>query len=372
MLESLLRIIALTRKELLAVLKDNRARNSLLLPPILQCLLFGYAATYDLNHVPYAVLDQDRGEAAQALLAKLDGTGIFERTANLQRQSDIRSWIDDRRVLLVLQIPSDFSRRLQSGRGANVQVIADGRNSNTAGTALAYVQEAVEGFNSDWRADHGLPSPPITIEARAWYNPNLMTRWNMIPGLIGTLTMIQTLMLAAMSVAREREQGTFDQLLVTPFRPGEIMAGKALPSMLVGIVQATGVLLVAQLWFRIPFQGSFLTLYAGLVLFVLAAVGIGLVVSALTHTMQQAMLFSFVLIMPFALLSGLTTPLRNMPLSLQYFTFINPLRYAIDIAQRVYLEGAGIGILLPDLWPLVAISAVTLTAASYLFKHRLQ
>ena len=372
MLESLLRILALTRKELLAVLKDTRARNSLLLPPILQCLLFGYAATYDLNNVPYAVLDQDRGATSQALLAKLDGTGIFERIANLRRQGDIRAYIDDRRALLVVQVPSDFSRRLQSGQGATVQVIADGRNSNTAGTALGYVRSAIAGFNADWRADHGLPGPPVTIEARAWYNPNLMTRWNMIPGLIGTLTMIQTLMLAAMSVAREREQGTFDQLLVTPFRPAEIMAGKALPSMLVGIVQATGVLLVAQLWFRIPFQGSFLTLYAGLALFVLAAVGIGLVVSALTYTMQQAMLFSFVLIMPFALLSGLTTPLRNMPVSLQYFTSINPLRYAIDIAQRVYLEGAGIDILLPDLWPLAAIAAVTLTAASWMFKHRLQ
>jgi ABC-2 type transport system permease protein len=372
MLASLLRIIALTRKELLAVLKDPRARNSLLLPPILQCLLFGYAATYDLNHVPYAVLDQDRGEASQALLAKLDGTGIFERVANLQRQSDIRAYIDDRRALLVVQIPSDFSRRLRSDDSAVVQVIADGRNSNTAGTALDYVQSAVDGFNSEWRADHGLAGPAVTIEARAWFNPNLMTRWNMIPGLIGTLTMIQTLMLAAMSVAREREQGTFDQLLVTPFRPAEIMAGKALPSMLVGIVQATGVLLVAQLWFRIPFQGSFLTLYAGLALFVLAAVGIGLVVSALTYTMQQAMLFSFVLIMPFALLSGLTTPISNMPLSLQYFTFVNPLRYAIDIAQRVYLEGAGAGVLMPDLWPLAVIAAVTLAAASWLFRHRLQ
>src|SRR5579872_449342 len=164
MLESLLRIVALTRKELLAVLKDRRARNSLLLPPILQCLLFGYAATYDLNHVPYAVLDQDHGEASQALLAKLDGTGIFERAANLDRQSDVRSYIDDRRVLLVVQIPSDFSRRLQSGRGADIQVIADGRNSNTAGTALAYVQSAIEGFNAEWRADHGLASPPVTIE----------------------------------------------------------------------------------------------------------------------------------------------------------------------------------------------------------------
>ncbi|HVS77013.1 MAG TPA: ABC transporter permease [Steroidobacteraceae bacterium] len=372
MLESLRRIIALTRKELLAVLKDPRARNALLLPPILQSLLFGYAATYDLNHIPYAVLDRSHSTVSQSLLSRFDGTGIFERIANLGTQRQVEEYIDDRRALLAIEIPSDFARRLEAGNAADLQIIADGRNSNTAGTALSYAQAVVDGFNSDWRADHGQPGPRATVQTRSWYNPNLMTRWNMIPGLIGTLTMIQTLMLAAMSVAREREQGTFDQLLVTPFRPAEIMAGKALPSMLVGIIQATGVLLVAQLWFRIPFQGSFLTLYAGLALFVLAAVGIGLVVSALCHTMQQAMLFSFVLIMPFALLSGLTTPISDMPLSLQYFTFINPLRYAIDIAQRVYLEGAGAGVLRPDLWPLAAMAAVTLAAASWLFKHRLQ
>ena len=372
MLESLLRILALTRKELLAVLKDRRARNALLLPPILQCLLFGYAASYDLNHVPYAVLDRSHSVEAQDLLARLDGTGIFERVANLSTQAQLRDYINDRRALLAVEIPDDFARRLQAGGASDVQFIADGRNSNTAGTALGYAQAAVDGFNADWRTDHGQPGPPVTVEERAWYNPDLLTRWNMIPGLIGTLTMIQTLMLTAMSVAREREQGTFDQLLVTPFRPAEIMAGKALPSMVIGIVQATGVLLVAQLWFRIPFQGSFLTLYAGLTLFVLAAVGIGLVVSALCQTMQQAMLFSFVIIMPFALLSGLTTPLSNMPSSLQYFTYTNPLRYAIDIAQRVYLEGAGLSVLTPDLWPLAVIAAVTLAAASWMFKHRLQ
>lgn len=372
MLATLLRIVALTRKELLAVLKDPRARNALLLPPILQCLLFGYAATYDLNHVPYAVLDRSHSVASQDLLSRLDGTGLFERVADLTTQQQVGDYVNDRRALLAIQIPEDFARRLDAGHGADVQIIADGRNSNTAGTALGYAQSVVDAFNSDWRTDHGQPGPPVSVAARAWYNPNLMTRWNMIPGLIGTLTMIQTLMLTAMSVAREREQGTFDQLLVTPFRPAEIMAGKALPSMLVGIIQATGVLLVAQLWFRIPFQGSFLTLYAGLALFVLAAVGIGLVVSALCYTMQQAMLFSFILIMPFALLSGLTTPISNMPRSLQYFTCVNPLRYAIDIAQRVYLEGAGLGVLIPDLWPLAAMSAVTLAAASWMFKHRLQ
>ena len=160
-------------------------------------------------------------------------------------------------------------------------------------------------------------------------------------------------------------------MLVTPFRPAEIMAGKALPSMLVGTVQATSILLVAQLWFRIPFAGSFVTLYAGLSLFLLAAVGIGLLVSSVAATMQQAMLFSFVLVMPFTLLSGLTTPLSSMPRALQYATLINPLRYAIDMTHRVYLEGAGLGLLLPDLWPLAVLAAVTLAVAAWMFRHRL-
>jgi ABC-2 type transport system permease protein len=193
----------------------------------------------------------------------------------------------------------------------------------------------------------------------------------MIPALIGTLTMLQTLLLTAMSVAREREQGTFDQLLVTPFRPAEIMAGKAIPSVLIGMVQATAILLVAQLWFRIPFVGSFLTLYLGIALFLIAAVGIGLLVSSIAATMQQAMLYSFMVNMPFALLSGLTTPLSSMPEFLQKCTAINPLRYGIDIAHRVYLEGAGLDQLIPDLWPLAIIAIVTLSVASWMFRHRL-
>ncbi len=372
MLDSLWRILALTRKELLAVLKDRRSRNSLLLPPIVQTLIFGYAATYDLNHVAYAVLDEDHSAAAAELIAKFDGNRIFQRVASLASASEIRSTIDDRRALIVLAIPQDFERRLDSGESASVQLIADGRNSNTAGTATGYATALVDSFNADWRADHGLAAPPVTVEERAWYNPNLETRWNMIPGMIGQLTLLQTMLLAAMSVAREREQGTFDQLLVTPYRPYEIMAGKAAPAVLIGMTQATGVLLVAQLWFHIPFQGSYPTLYLGMACFVLASVGLGLMVSAVSYTMQQAMLFSFLLIMPFATLSGLTTPLENMPLALQYFTDINPLRYAVDIAQRVYLEGTSLAGLGPDLWPLALTAACTLTGAAWLFRNRLQ
>ena len=371
MLEGFFRIVALTRKELLQILKDPRSRYSLLIPQILQCLIYGYVATYDLNDIPYAVLDQDRSAASQKFLATLDGSGVFRRVANLNRSADVKKTINERRALLVVQIQPDFERRLLSGRSADVQVIADGRNSNTAGTATGYIGGIVESFNASWLKEQGEPNAPIRLTMRAWYNPNLETRWHMIPALIGTLTFIQTLLLTGLSVAREREQGTFDQLLVTPFRPVEIMAGKALPGMFVGIVQATLVLLVAQLWFRIPFAGSFVTLYVGLIVFLFAAVGMGLLLSATSATMQQAMLFSFLLMMPFALLSGLTTPISSMPEALQYVTLINPLRYAIDMAHRVYLEGVGLDLLFPQLWPLALIALVTLSGASWLFRHRL-
>jgi ABC-2 type transport system permease protein len=370
MLESLLRIIALTRKELLAVLKDPRSRMSLLVPAIIQGVVFGYAATYDLSHVPYAVLDQDRSAASHQLLAGLDGSGVFDRVADLHNQKDIGTYIDQRRALLVIQINQDFERQLQLGQAANVQVIADGRNSNTAATASGYVSAVVGAFNERWRRDHGLPPDVLSTSDLAWYNPNLETRWNIIPGLIGTLAMLQTLMLTAMSVAREREEGTLDQLLVTPFQPFEIMVGKALPSILVGISQAAGVFLVAQLWFDIPFAGSIFTLSVGIIMFLLAAVGIGLLLSAIAATLQQAMLSSLLFLLPFSLLSGFATPISNMPSGLQYLTAINPLKYGIDIARRVYLEGVGLPVLVDDLWPLAIISLVTLSAASWMFGHR--
>jgi ABC-2 type transport system permease protein len=193
----------------------------------------------------------------------------------------------------------------------------------------------------------------------------------MIPSLIGTLTLMGTMMLTALSVAREREQGTFDQLLVTPFRPSEIMAGKAIPNVVIGLGQATTILLVAQLWFHIPFVGSFAVLYAGLALFLMAAVGLGLFVSSISKTMQQAMLYAFILVMPFALLSGFTTPFSSMPSALQTIMVINPLRYALDITKRVYLEGAGFATLIPDFMPLIMIGLFTLSGAAWLFRRRL-
>jgi ABC-2 type transport system permease protein len=368
---SLLRILALVRKEFLAVLKDPRSRFIIFLPPILQCLIFGYAASFDLNSVAYVVLDQDHSTASADLLSRLDGSGIFKRQADLARVGDIAAWIDSSRAILAIRIDQDFERRLLVGEAAGVQVIADGRNSNTAGTALGYFGIVVDDFNTSWRATHNQAAPPIRIVSRSWYNPNLDSRWNMIPSLVGTLTMMGTLMLTALSVAREREQGTFDQLLVTPFRPSEIMVGKAVPNMIIGLTQATTILLIAQFWFKIPFVGSFVVLYAGLGLFLMAAVGLGLFVSSIAKTMQQAMLYAFLLVMPFALLSGLTTPISSMPEFLQSVMVINPLRYALDLTKRVYLEDAGFAQLISDFLPLTIIGLVTLSGAAWLFSRRL-
>jgi ABC-2 type transport system permease protein len=363
---SLAQVAFLCRKEMLALVKEPASRAILVAPALLQSLLFGYGATYDLTHVPYAVLDQSRGAAASELIARLDGTGVFEREASVSVPRQMAEAIDDGRVLLALTIPADFEARLAAGQPAPLQVILDGRNSTTAGLAAAYVGAVVGSFNQA----HG-GAAPITVETRAWFNPNLESRWNLMPALIAALSMLQTLLLAALSVAREREQGTFDQLLVTPLTPMQILVGKALPAIAIGLLQSTIIFLIIRFWFQIPFNGSLWLLYLGLFTFTGAAVGIGLSISALSLNMQQAMLYTFLLIMPLMLLSGLLTPVRNMPEILQIATYVNPLRFGMEIVRRVYLEGAGLREVAFNFIPLLGVAGVTLPLAAWLFRNRL-
>ncbi|WP_432726382.1 ABC transporter permease [Variovorax sp. W6] len=371
LIDFFLRVANLCRKELLTILKDPATRAILVAPAIMQSLVFGYGATYDLTNVPYALLDQSRNGASSELIAHLDSTGVFHRVATLRSQADIREVIDTEKALLVIQIPSNFEQQLSAGQTVAIQLILDARNSNTAGSAAGYVSAVVERYNAELRTRAGAPPRSLTVESRAWFNPNLETRWNLLPGMIAALSMLQTLLLTALSVAREREQGTFDQLLVTPMSPLEIMIGKALPPVLVGLVQSSLILLVALFWFGIPMAGSLVTLYTGLLFFTVASVGIGLSISAVSANMQQAMLYAFVLLMPLMLLSGLTTPVRNMPHVLQVATLANPLRFAIDLVQRVYLEGVGLATVWHNLIPLAVIAVVTLPLAAWLFRNRL-
>ena len=365
------RLAALIRKEALAILADRSSRTILFLPVLMQSLLFGYAATYDLSHVPYAVMDQSHSALSVRLLAHLDGTGFFRRVTDVEAESDIAPVIDSQRALMVITVPRRFEQGLAAGESVPLQVILDARNSTTASTALAHLAAVVGDFNQELARSQGARQPALSLETRAWFNPNRETRWNFMPALIASLSMLQTLLLTALSVAREREQGTFDQLLVTPLSPVQIMLGKSLPPVMIGLIQSTLVFLITVYWFQIPFAGTLPVLYAGLTAFVLAGVGIGLVVSALAATMQQAMLYTLVLLMPMMLLSGLSTPISSMPEILQTATLINPLRYGIDVARRVYLEGAGFGDIAGDLLPLLVIALLTLPMAAWLFRHRL-
>lgn len=358
--------IALIRKEMLALLKDPSSRALLLAPALMQTLLFGYGATYDLTYAPFSVLDQSRGATSTELLARIEATGIFARVATLDNASQIAGQIDSGDSLLVVVFPPDFESRLAAQAEAPMQVILDGRNSATSSAAASQIAAIVGAYNQSLGA-----TSPISILRRAWFNPNYESRWNLMPAMIASLSMLQTLMLAALSVAREREQGTFDQLLVTPLTPSQILIGKALPSIIIGLVQSTIIFLVILFWFQIPMAGSVWLLYFGLVTFTIAAVGIGLSISAVSLTMQQAMLYTFMLIMPLMLLSGLLTPVRNMPAILQVATYVNPLRFGIDTVRRVYLEGATFADVATNFIPLLAVAAVTLPLSAWLFRNRL-
>jgi ABC-2 type transport system permease protein len=365
------RILALIRKEFLALLKDPKSRMVLIVPPLVQLLVFGYAATFDLKEVPYVVYNEDRGIASRDVLARFAGATSFRRVAEVHSEAEIAPLVDARKALVAIHIGPRFSADLEARRPAPLQVIIDGRNSNTAMLALNYVRSVVSRFNDDWTDVRGLNGPPARLEARAWFNPNLESRWYFIPGIVGMLTLVVTMLVTALTVAREREQGTFDQLLVTPLGPGEILVGKTVPGLVVGIIQATVILLVATLWFEVPFLGSLPAFYFGLILFLLSGVGAGLLISSLSATQQQGLLGAFLFMVPAVILSGFATPIANMPRAVQVVTYIDPLRYFLIILRKVFLEGAGFAMLVEQFWPMALIGASTLVLASWLFRHRM-
>ncbi len=365
------RILALTIKEFLTLLKDKRSRVVIFVPPLIQLVVFGYAATFDLQHVPLAVFNEDRGMVSQQIVAAFSGSPSFVEVARLAQDKEIAPMIDSKQALMVIRIGPRFSADLLRGHPASIQIIVDGRNSNTAQLVVNYAQSIVKQFNAEWIARHGGNSPPAQIEMRAWFNPNLESRWFFIPGIVGLLTLLVTMLVTALSVAREREQGTFDQLLVTPLRPGEILLGKALPSFLIGLAEATAIILVAVFWFHVPLLGSLLTLYTGIVLFLLSAIGLGLMISSLAVTQQQGLLGAFFFLVPAIILSGFATPIENMPTLVQDLTLLNPMRYFLVVLRGVFLEGTPFHLLIQPFVAMASIGVVTLAIAAWLFRHRM-
>ncbi len=362
------RVRALVVKELLALWKDRKVRFVLLVPPLVQTLVFSYAATFEVRNVALAVWNEDRGPRAHELIARFEGSPAFVRVADIERPAEAAAMIAGRRALAVLHVGQTFSADLAAGRPAGVQLIIDGGRSSTALTIQGYAAAILAEFN---REVLGPAAPRAETVLRAWFNPNLDSQWFIVPGLVALLTVVVTMLITALSVARERELGTFEQLLVTPLTPVEIILGKTVPALIVGFVQASAILLVAVVWFRIPFAGSLALLYAAVGVFLLSAIGIGLAISSLCNTQQQAILGVFMYLAPAIVLSGFATPIANMPAWCQWLTYGNPLRYMLILARGIFLRDLPAALAWAQLWPMALIGAVTLVLAAWLFRRRL-
>ena len=364
-------IFALAIKEFLVLLRDKRSRVIIVAPPLIQLLVFGFAATYDLNNVPVAIFNEDSGAESRQLLSHLEGSSNFEVIHHIENENEVSSLIDNRDVLLVLHIDQNFTANLLRGKTANIQIILDGRNSNTAMVAMNYLRNIVLDFNRSWLKSQGKQGPLVKLKSRAWYNENLQSRWFIIPGIVGSLVLVVSLLVTALSVAREREAGTFDQLLVTPLRPVEILIGKAIPGIVIGLFESTLIIVLMIVFFDIPLRGSLGALYLGLVLFLLSVVGVGLMISSIVVNQQQAILGAFLFLVPAVILSGFSTPIANMPEVVQWLTYIDPLRYFLVVVRGVTLEGDGFALLADQYWPMAIIALFTLSMATWLFRNRM-
>lgn len=364
------RIRTLMIKELLAILRDKKSRFILIIPPLVQLFVFSFAATQEARNLSLAVLNQDRGQAALHLQERFVASRTFSRIVYLTRPAEVASVIENQRAIAVLWIPANFSADLGSGRRAQASFILDGRKTNTAQIVHGYASRIMNTFVAD--AFPGSRGGRVDLEVRNWFNPNLDFRWFTVPSLVCILTTLIGLLVTGLSVAREREMGTFDQLLVSPLHPLEILAGKALPALLIGVLEGTLIVVAAVLVLGVPFKGSLLLLYAGMTVFLTAIIGVGLFISSLSMTQQQAVLGAFMFMVPAVILSGYASPIENMPDWLQTVTLGNPLRYFMTIVRGVFLKDISSGMVWDQTWPMAIIAACTLSAATWLFKKRME
>jgi len=358
-------------KEFIQVFRDKRTRVILIVPPIVQMLIFGYAATFEIRHVPTVVLDLDHSQESRELVSRYTSSPYFDVQRQLTSSQQIRDLIDSGKATVGLEIDAGFAAKLRKGETAPLQVIVDATNSNTALIASAYVSQIALGFAQQAQQDRieriapqllGL-TPSVTLEDRPWYNPNLSSRWFFVPGVIGSLTLVLVITLTAFAVVREREIGTLEQIMVTPIRPAEFILGKTLPFFLIGLGDVSLIALVGTLWFQVPFRGHVWVLFTGAILFLICMLGVGLLISTVSSTQQQAMVTAFFFIMPAITFSGFGFPISTMPQWLQYCTYLSPLRYFLVVLRGTYLKGVGMEILWPQMAAMTALGLSLLTLA---------
>jgi ABC-2 type transport system permease protein len=362
-MNAFVRLRALIRKELQALLRDPHGRRLLIAPIIMQLVLFPFAATMEVRNVGVVIFNEDAGLHASEVIQRIAAAATFSDVRIAHGQAEYAEAIDRQRALLGVRFTNDFSARIETGQPVAVQVVMDGRKSNSAQIALGYVQSIV-GAYGDERS--GKRMVPLTV--RHLYNPNLDNKWFIVPELIAIVTALGFLVVTALSVAREREQGTLDQLRVSPLSPGQLMMGKAVPAILIATAQGTLVLLGALFAYRIPFSGSFVALYAGILCYGLSQVGCGLLISTACRTQQQAVLGVFAFLVPGLLLSGFIAPIENMPQWLQTVTLINPVRHFVEFVGILYLKGVNAQVFVSSMVPLLVIAAVSLSVAYFRFR----
>lgn len=365
------RIASLIWKELLAVLRDPKSRMSIIMPPFIQLFIFTFAATLDVKDVPIGILNQDSGQQSIEMIQRLHGSPMFKQIVFLKGVEEIAPFIDNQKGLMVVSFTETFSRLLNMDKQADIQLILDGRRSNSAQIVSGYVTTIVDQFNTEFAAENGYPQQNTKLYQRNWFNPNLLYYWYNIPSLVATLSMLTCLIVTTQSVARERELGTFDQLLVSPLIPIEILIGKIIPGIIVGMIGGSLMMTVGVLILGVPFTGSLFIFLIALFVFVTAISGVGLFISSLSATQQQAMLGTFVFMMPSVLLSGFATPIENMPVWLQPVTYTIPLTYMLVISKGIFLKAMPASIVFENIWPMAIIGFFTIIGAGWFFRRRI-
>jgi drug efflux transport system permease protein len=366
-------------KEFIQVLRDKRTRFVLFGPPIIQMLIFGYAATFEIHHVSTVVLDLDHSQESRDLISRFTSSPYFDVQRQLTDYRQIGDLIDRGEATVGLEINAGFAQNLRKGQTAPLQVIVDATNSNTALIASGYISQIALAFAQEYQQDHISrispqiieKIPSVQLDPRPWYNPDLRSRWFFVPGIIGSLTLVLVVTLTAFAVVREREIGTLEQIMVTPIRPAEFILGKTLPFFLIGLFDVSLIATVGTLWFQVPFRGQIPVLFAGAILFLLCMLGAGLLISTVSSTQQQAMVTAFFFIMPAITFSGFGFPISTMPQWLQYLTYLSPLRYFLIVLRGTYLKGVGMEILWPQMLAMAALGIGLLTVAVLRFHKAL-
>ncbi len=359
------RVFEMVRKEFRQLLRDPRLARLIFVAPILQLLVFGYAVSTDIRGTPTFVVDHDHSAASRDVVDALTASTYFRVVGRSERSADLVRVLDAGDAIVGLEIPRGFARDLRGSQGATVQVLVDGTNSNVALVSLGYAERILAGLGARIA---GQPAPAVDLRERAWFNPDLLSRNYNVPAVIGAIMLLVSLLLTALAIVREREIGTLEQLMVSPLTPGELIMGKTLPFALIGLVDLGVVTTVAVLWFGIPVKGSLWLLLLAAVLFLLPALGLGLFVSAVSKTQQEAFMGSFLLFLPAMLLSGFMFPVSSMPTVFQWITLVNPLRHYLVIVRAIFLKGVGLGVLWPQYLALAVMGVVVLRLAAGRFR----